>query len=666
MIRECCCTPHSECDAFRPCIGGECGDPPFVIPGYPSIGWPDGPTKFDGPLWVAWHNGVTSRRASMDIMLKLTAYRRRFVQSGDECDATEPTPSVADDCTDSGIVLEGKCAGTEYIQSWQYQIAGKLRYVGGNAQQSPCISEGPAGEKWASAPEGPWPFALADCTRSLIGGNDIVATDTDPAWWPGENRRIVPVFANQMTVYATPDVSNDFPQDNSDSGTVVVVNQCGESQDEYSEPVCVFAPIVVVPGHQTVVDAADEARCGTAGACVCGTPSSPYSCGVDNLENGAEEAAWGLDIKEARLASGLAALGLNSSNYIGELAKVWMTCTDSGNLRLLFGARSRMSAGGVLGFPDAQMKAEAWTVSRAAPGESLVIAVELEFTPSNWCLADNDACDCAISHPENAPAAVDIQFHAVAGGCGCGAPVALGGYTLAVGNYEVPICAFPAICNGGTPDCMQYPVTAACAGFHPTIRVDFVGAAPVERAHAGWRYYRNRYDHFMCVNDLSGLGGCCVGAVDLGSAGITELCGSSCTAVDPTYAASHGPCPGDDAQCQPSAPAITVPAGCHPVTYAGGQQRIAVNPDGGACQGCADQWFRCGPAYFRGDCGYATYNACDCCNTQYIIALPEVLIVDWNFREACSVIGTWPLYSASVATMCDRSAWQLLGYAVVT
>jgi hypothetical protein len=314
------------------------------------------------------------------------------------------------------------------------------------------------------------------------------------------------------------------------------------------------------------------------------------------------------------------------------------------------------------------LRNETWSVSTASAGQSLTISIDFSITPKQWCRY-SEPCGCVHSYCENGPGSVAVNLYAHTIGCGgangCGADTLTASYALALGDYTIPICAFPALCAGATPDCMQYPVTNACAGYHPTIRPDFVGAVPIERAHAGWVKYRNKYNHFLCVNTVpTGQSACCSGAINLGGAGLENICAGACTKIDPAYSAAHQPCPGDDAGCVPATPLQQVPAGCHPVTYQSGNQRIGALPDGG-CMPCDKHWFQCGPMYFAGNCGSALYNVCDCCNTQATVTLPEIIVVDYDPRKSCTPIGTWNAYAATASTMCDRSAWIPIGYAVV-
>lgn len=671
--RECCCEEPpavTPCQAWIPCQGNGCDETdPFVIPGYTSIGRPTGPTKFDGPFWVAWHNSITAKnQSSASVNLKLNAWRRQMVQENcaAACPAL-PTLSTAQNCNGSGTVGVRNCKRTEYIDNLTYVLNGTVKLRGGSKDQAPCAATGPNGENWPAVPPDPYPFVLTDCLRTGATPTTATSTGSNPAWWPGENRRIVPRFFGRMSVTATAQPSTDFPQVAA-CGTVSVVNRCTSSTTGSVEEACIDMPITIVPGHQTVVSSEDAARCGTSGSPLeCGQPSNPYPCGVNNPENGASEAAWAIDVKEPILYARLTALGLTSGMGVGTLNGAWITLTTVGRIRIMFGASARIAANGVLKFADNIVIYENQNAAYAVPGYSLSISVELTLTPK-WC-RHTPACGCVTSSAENGPGSLTVSMYAHSTGCGvCGPTNLAASYVLGLGQYQIPICHFPAA-GGLTPNCQQYPISAACAPYHPpggALFVDFVGLTPVERAHAGWKQYRNKYDHFWCLNTVvGGFGACCAGAKAVQSFGITALCASECTKMNPAWVATAGPCPGTNPACASNLIVTqTTPAGCHTVVYQSGIQKIGPVPDGGGCNPCGQNWFQCGPMYFTGQCGNANYGDCECCNTQLSVSLPEIIIVD--APAGCSPIGTWELYSATTATMCDRSAWVEIGYAVVS
>ena len=676
---DCCCVPN-DCEVWPTCraTGTPCdASLPFVIPGYVTIGQPVGPLKFDGPYFTAWHNSVCAVGTSgAQISIKLSAYRRTVVQEsfGKPVCTTLPTPGGGADCFPTTVASGGaQCGRTVYTDAFTWNATGAVALAGGSKDQGPCVhTHSTNGEKYPGVPPGPYPFALTDCTRSGLTPNAVVASSTDPAWWPGENRRIVPRFRGNLAVASTATPSVTFPQI-AGAGTVSTVVRCPATSSS-TQITCVDMPITIVPGHQTVITQDDINRCGTDNPCEAGTPTSPYVCNVESPENGAGQAAWAIDVKNQALLDGLNAMGISSTVAIGELAKVWLCTTTAGKVRFLFGASTRVASGGTIRWPDNVTKSEIQSVSISAPGSSLVVTVELSITPKSWCQYV-PACGCVQSHCENGPGAITVamSFNTLGcgGGGGCGNRNLGATYHLALGDYIIPTFHFPAICGGNaTPGCMQYPVTSACVPFFPTIRPDFVGAVPVERAHAGWKKYRNRYDHWQCIQTAplsTGVLGCCAACIDIVGAGIDGLCLPSCPKMEGTWVATHGPCAGDDGDCiNHIVPNVSTPSGCHHVQYVSGNQRIGALPDSVECMPCKPSWFECGPMLFVGNCGGAVYDDCDCCNTQASTSLPELIIVDYDARVSCSALGTWPLYMSSFATYCNRSSWTQIGTATVS
>lgn len=673
----CCCAPNT-CEVWPTCraTATPCdGTLPYVAPGYVTIGAPVGPLKFDGPYWPAWHNSVVAvNTAGATVSIKVSAFRRTVVQEsfGKPVCTTIPTPGGGADCFPTTVATGGaQCGRTVYVDAFSWNAAGTVRLAGGSKDQGPCVhTHSTTGEKFPGIPPGPYPFALTDCTRSGLTPNNVIASTADPAWWPGENRRIAPRFAGSLAVSATATPSNEFPQI-AGAGTVSTVVRCPASTAS-TQATCIDMPITIVPGHQTVITTDDINRCGTTNACEAGTPTSPYVCNVESPENGAMQAAWAIDVRNDALLAGLNAMGISSTVAIGELAKVWLVTTTAGKVRFLFGVSSRLATGSTLRWPDGVTRQEVQSVSMSAPGSSLTVTVEIAITPKAWCQYV-PACGCVQSHCENGPGSINVAMSWRTIGCGgsggCGDRHVGASYNLALGDYIIPTFHFPAICGASaTPGCMQYPVTSACTPLFPTIRPDFVGAVPVERAHAGWVKYRNRYDHWHCINVLAaGTTGCCAAAINLGGAAVENLCASACTKMTQQFVSTHQPCAGEDNDCANNLiVGQTTAAGCHKVEYVSGNQRIGALPDSVECMPCKPSWFECGPMLFNASCGSALYTDCDCCNTQLSTSLPELFIVDYDPRVSCSPLGTWKLYASSIATYCDRAAWIEIGLAVVS
>jgi hypothetical protein len=669
----CCCTPATGCEAHPPCYGISACDSlhPVVTPGYVSIGRPIGPTKYDGPYWPAWHNSVVSTRASVDVSLKVQMRRRTVVGAacGGSC-GTLPTPIKTLDCTSSTFSGVSGCRLNEYIDSFDCTISGKLMFIGASKDQTPCAYTDAEGAIHPGIPPNPFPFVLTDCTRS--GANKYLATNSVSPhdWWPAENRRIAPRFSSAISVNSTAIPSNDFPTSGGACGSANHTNRCFTTSTNYTEHVCMDAPITIVPGHTTTVTSGDIARCGTNGACQCGTPTSPYDCRIDRPFNGGEEAAWCIDVDNQHLHDGIAAMGISDTVPLGDLANVWVCLTAAGKVRFMFGATGRLGSGDILRFTDDVAKTESVQVSTSSPGKSLAMQLDLTLTPRDW-KTYSARCGCVQSYTENAPGtiAVTMEANVTDQSCGiCGTRGSLGTYVLGIGEYQIPICAFTAVCSGATPNCMQYPVSNACAAYHPPsgpLLVDYVGSVAVERAHAGWVRYRNKYDHYLCVNSViaGNSDPCCAGQVNMGGANQAAVCVPACTQMDQAWMHAHS-CPGNVAGCNEHLTTGTNPAHCSPVTYVSGHQRLSAMPKGSACVSC-DTYFQCGPMYFAGNCGTALYQVCDCCNTQITTSLAEVFVVDYQPSVWGTPVGKWGLYATTRGTLCDRSSWTYVGIASV-
>lgn len=201
-----------------------------------------------------------------------------------------------------------QCGRTVYVDAFTWNATGSVALAGGSKDQGPCVhTHSTTGEKYPGVPPGPYLFVLTDCTRSGATPNAVVASSTDPAWWPGENRRIVPRFRGNLAVASTATPANTFPQVAS-AGTVSTVVRC-VSTGSSTQITCVDMPITIVPGHQTLITQDDVNRCGTSNPCEAGTPTSPYQCNVESPENGAGQAAWAIDVQNQALLDGLNAMG---------------------------------------------------------------------------------------------------------------------------------------------------------------------------------------------------------------------------------------------------------------------------------------------------------------------------------------------------------------------
>lgn len=679
---SCCCTESPDlCDAWPLCTGVECdSNVPLVIPGYTSIGYPLGPTLYDGPFWVAWHNSVVSRRhAVLDIRLKITAIKRTIVQQNcgaGTCDNPLDTPKETLDCLGTGSTPDAGCQITEYVDSFEWLLDGRIAFIGGNKDQDVCgFSSG--GENYPGVPKGPYPYILTDCARSgSTPNNPVAVTANNVDWWPGENRRIYPRFAGTMNIVASAIPSDQYPHAAS-CGTYLLVDRCHSGTTTTAQNVCIDAPITIVPGHTTAV-IGDIALCGDGThPCHLGPGGTRLSCDQQYPENGAEEAAWALDVKEQKLLDMFTAFGLTANQCVGDVDTTWIARTSHDRIRILFGMSNRLTADDVMKFTDNVTISETHEVSKASPGTSLVVKMELEFTPQGWCRY-NTRCGCVHSFPENAPSSINVDIYTT-DLTNCSNQILDMSYSLGIGEYEIPYGAFTAVCGAeARPNCMQYPVAtpgnfaaAPCGAlFPPTspgIRLDYVGSHPVERAHAGWVKYRNRYDHYYCINAVNPAYAtfCCNATVPLGGINYDQVEAQCGTEMSAAFIAANQPCPGAIGTCANNVTSIPPTTKCRPVQYVSGAISYSAVDTPSTCHTCQTSYFQCGPMIFK-TCGEVLYDVCDCCNTQVTMYAHEIVIVDWDPNTSCTPIGTHTVYGTTSGVECIRQNWTDIGYAVVS
>jgi hypothetical protein len=636
-----------------------------------------GPTLYDGPFWVAWHNSVVSKqRALIETTIAITITKRTVVQTscGGSCTVV-PTPKVDITCTGSAIPAVAGCQITEYVDTFQWTFDGKLAFIGGNKDQNPCarILDG---EAFPGVPKGPYPYILTDCAKTGLTPSVAVPVTTDNViWWPAENRRVVPRFAGTNSVSKSAVPSSDYTQLATCGGSVSSL-RCGTTAVETAN-LCIDAPITIVPGHSTAT-VGDTGPCGDGThPCHLGEGGVPAACAEDEPKNGALEAAWAIDIKEDDLIATLNAIGFPVNKAIGDLKDMWVAHTSHGRFRIMFGMVDRLNADDVLRFTDGVSIVESHVVGEASPGESFTIKVELDFKPGNWCW-QNPRCGCVHSFCENAPSTIDVNLY-TSDLTGCSSTVLDASYMLALGEYRIPDGAFPAVCGANaTPNCMQYPVStpgnfvgAPCGAYYPPVSpgifIDFVGSHPVERAHAGWVKYRNKYDHYYCINtlDLAYASACCPAPISAGGQNYDQIEVSCGTEIDPAWYATHGPCPGANGDCVNHTTIITPESRCRPVQYVSGAIAYSAVPVPSLiCHNCQSSFFECGQMIFS-SCGIALYDVCDCCNAQVTVTQYELMIVDWDTTEYCTPVGVHDLYGGTSGTTCETKNFIQIGYAVV-
>lgn len=673
-----------------------------LIPGYVSIGRPLGPTLYKGPFWVGWHNSVTSKeKAKVQVQLNIRAYRRVIVQDSisppncTSCPVTLPIPDAKLNCIPTTIPMVPGCARTEYIDNFSYEMTGEFDLIGGSKDQAKCgygVDNSDPG-----VPPGPWPFKLCDYDRTgLTPDEPVVIVDNDPRWWPSENRRLVPRFFGQATITSSAVPSMEFPQIAA-CGAVQHVDRCTNVTVQSTASVCFDAPLTVVPGHTTLFDQGDINRCLRQEGCpgcgfpVIGEPGSGLPAASDQPWNGAEEAAWGVDIYELGLKRLMETMYPADHAYIGSLDEVWSVQTHAGRTRLLYGTLSRLDPDEVLRFPDGVQKTEIHEVDFKIRGHSVAMRIELRITPIEWCKATEDCAGlCVYSWCENGPSTINVAFYQFGklgpGSCGDGDALS-GSMTLGLCRYQIPFCAIPEICVGSaTTGCMQYPVNTPCIArdscgnlSYDFLRSDYVGSKPVERAHFGWKRFRNQYDETCCLN-----GGCTAGQtqfpctvfgynitgngalyLEVGPEGVTgPLFDMDC--MDPNYDGVL--------DCNPQAPGFPWPSNCpggygppgnnccsefcdeQGQVFPGPCARVSIDPDFlgfwlsmvPPYPPVCSNFFKCGGSnfaiepYFGNGASPSIYYCDSPCVTSSIGGAD--LWVDWDPTWSCGPIGTWPLY----------------------
>jgi hypothetical protein len=266
--------------------------------------------------------------------------------------------------------------------------------------------------------------------------------------------------------------------------------------------------ITVMPGHDSTFDTDDFSRCEPSGAaCECGLPTGgSYPAHVDSPENGAANAAWGIDIQDEELFNVLLDWGINTTVSIGTLSTAWLVLTAHGKVRILFGIEGSSDAlayGEVLSWKDGVQRIRSETITLSNASDSLAITLTVKITPHGWC-KQHSGCPCVVSYSEQDLAQITTTFHGGSGGSpdsyfggGCTHVVNYGSYVLGLEDYDIPYCALSP--PGCTLNCQNYPISTSFVWAY-TSRSDFVGVTPVERAHAGWKQYRNKFNHWRLVN----------------------------------------------------------------------------------------------------------------------------------------------------------------------
>lgn len=747
----CCCTPDPGCPFTNVCKDRDEWWEKVRLE-YITVGRPKGPTVYPGTYWPAWHNTL-SVRSLLDIDLKLRVVKRTLVQT--PCGALPGCPAVTlpitDNCATTGFMTANPgCRQTTYTDNFNWTLNTQLSVRGVNPNQTrnivydttphlqdfPSIPDPstpdymPVGKPYCSIPGGYYPCGIqGSCnTGTCVSINDATTFGSNPAWWPGENRKLIPRFTvDSATVIHTAIPSSSYPQI-ATCGSVSYSNRCTTATSSASEPVCLDFPIIVIPGH--------------SGTMCDGQPSIP--CAVLNKELGADNVIWGFDITEPTLIAALNAMGLPDGTYVGQMSGAWIVkYTQAGvqKVRFFFDIGVQVPlAGDTFKFTTNATIQEKRTATRRLTTTSWFFDIDFSFIPRKWCLYDKQ-CDCTQSYCENNPSVIN---YAVTGSISDQCSTNDINLSLDVGLEDVSLqwwfsdtyhqlCPCGTNC-GSTGFCGIFGPGSYCwewanlpegglgipAGATPVspggtkATRRFLGDEPIERGHPFWRRYRNRYNHTATTIDwwsngysdpmgrcrLAVYGNivsisqiyaetrltfpwetCCDGSTTLaGFAHDPINCDPSCcfcSLVDQTgtgscYACLPAGCYDVKASwwndCPPSNP---YPSGtCGPTTksndpYVGDPNAVVPCFSISLFTSC-NPYHRCGYQILS-LCGSLGFVSCELAGYAYSAALPETLILDWNPANSCGPLGTYHnVYTASETTVCEGpSAWTRSTFTVV-
>jgi hypothetical protein len=747
----CCCTAPT-CPFRDVCrVGEEWWDK--LRAEYITVGRPRGPTVYPGTYWAAWHNGM-SLQSVLDVDLNLQVVKRTLVQT--PCGAIPGCPGVNlpidGVCTTTGFMTANSgCQQTTYTDNFNWNLNTTFTLRGVNPEQNrevardfnPHLQDFPQipdpstpdhtqlGKPYCAIPPGYYPCGIqGSCnTGTCADANEATTFGSSPAWWPGENRKLIPRFTVKgATVQRTAIPSSSYPQVAS-CNAVSYQNRCTTTLSNFVEDICLDFPIIVLPGH--------------SGLMCDGQPSIP--CNIVNKELGATSCIWGFDITEPQLLAGLNALGLPDGTYVGTRTNAWIVkYTSGGNqkVRFFFDIGSQIAAPGeTFKFTSNTVITEKATATRRFATTSWYFNLDFNFTPRKWCL-NSPQCDCVQSYCENCPPVLNYSITAsVSDQCNTNDVL----LDLNVGLEEVALnwwfsdthhqlcpcgtnCGSSGFCGifGSGTWCWQWnnlpeggfgiPAGATPSSPYGTKATRrYLGDEPIERGHPFWRRYRNRYNHTLTTNDWwengysdlfsrcrVGVYGniislsqvyatghvaqpfeyCCDGSTFI--AGFAKspdpafcpTCACFCTVPDQTGTSSCYAClPQGCYDVEPSwwtgCPASNpYPSGtCGPTT----KSQDPYTGDPNAVIPCfsialfdyCNDFHKCGNQVLS-LCGGLGFLSCEIAGTAYSVVLPDTVVIEWDPKQSCCPTGTYNAKIASEATVCDgKSGWSNSNITVV-
>lgn len=623
IVSSCCCEEPPTCcgkkEACRrvPVAGpGPTPNTPQYVPRYPTVGRPSGVKNYPWDFWPAWYNGVFPS-STADVVIELTVVKRTIVQQtcSGVCPGVVATPLASVVCgTASPVTGTAGCQKEEFVDNFLWKLTANVPFVGVNPDQDPFVEE-PIfvplendGEPIPGIMPGGWPAILTDAAAVPTYGDsdDLTAGGgTNPTWWPGETRCLVPRFGKIGLSVLRSEIPSSTYLITAPCGSFKHTNRCFTSTSSQPTDVCLDMPLVVLPGHGGVTCSLDV-----------------VTAGVHKYKLGGREAAVGLDIVDSSLIQALKNMGLTAgARKIGQLDGVWMhlfSFNGCERVRLLFGMDARLAANGVFSFPSDSVTVLNGTGFELGAGEFWSFDAKVSITPRGWC-THSKACGCKQSYSENCGSFINVEVDLAIGDCG--APNTNCNFGLGLEAVDPLVYTNP--CHKVVP---------------------YLGGTPLERDNPGWVRYRNRWNFYQTASWLayqpfSSFTGCQSPLDEGDPVGISEA-----------YVT-----------CAPFGGGFQDPpfVGCAPVTPTDGNQRIycGVALASPSCVPC-QPYGACNVLFIQlaGFPGY-TVDSPPCTSGNSIVVGPiPTAVINWDPEGSCCILGGHNLWSVDGA-VCDPTQW---------
>ena len=637
----CCCGTAPTCSWNPICSDGR------TFAEYISVGRPRAPRKYPGRYWAAWHNGI-SKRGSITVSIDLNIIKRTLVSTdcgGGSCPAPTGIPTSAS-CSDSGS-LSGSagCQKTLYVDNYKWIVSGELPLRGVSPDQSAGAIDPDTGEQDIDSVPGHLPAGIQGICGTYVDANAGTAFGANPSWFAKENRKLMPRFVKadaSITKSAVP--SNTYTQTAS-CGNLVVTNRCTSSTTASTGGCCIDYPMVILPGYPGYL-----------------CDGSTYiGCSQEIPQLGGTEVLYGFDILNDDLVNALTTMGLADGQGIGTWNVFWV-CKTSGRLRLLFDATRFMPSDGDVFRPSDTM-VENGIATVTVGNTTWRVEATISIATNDWCYYDPD-CGCRQSWCEfGATSLLYTLTYPVQQGNPCGTPGTFD-LKLAVGLEGISRVL------GAWDSCFMWndlPAGTPLAGEPVFIRDEnrYLGGEPVERAHPGWRRYRDRYNHVETLN-----GWYVQSTID-----VQDVCqpvsrnGQSVLVnVNKWYVDDTNLRVPNYAQCQ----ADCVSFGCGSVSPCCDCKRETTTP---ITPGCFDLKANYTGSCLGSNCGSCTDTCSGCrsfvnplsgCNNGcFSLRLPTPFEVECQAHHACDVDNS-AFYHTQIFRICGGAAWNICDIAPVS